>query len=121
MNTTLLLPLTASSRSGPTSPVPLSDVPEVRLALRLVDRQAKKSQTRPQPLARALLQVVEKHRAVWSTPVASPAVSAPAPTTAPTRPFHLVVPALEATPSNNDDRRAGHPILRVGSLRRETK
>ena len=122
MNTTL--PLPTISRSGPTSSVPLTDVPEIRLELRLVDRQAKKkSRTRPQPLTRALQQVVARHRAVWSTPAESPAVVATAPSTTATSatgPFHLVVPALEVAPAKNESRRAGHPILRVGATRRET-
>jgi hypothetical protein len=118
MNTTLLLPLTASPKSGPTSPVPLSDVPDVRLELRLIGRSARKRQTRHQPLARALQQVVEKHRTDWSTPAATPVVAVPTPT--PSRPFHLVVPALDVAPASNDTRRAAHPILRAGSKHRET-
>jgi hypothetical protein len=121
MNTTLLMSLPTSSKSGPTTHVPLSDVPEVRLELRLVDRPAKRSAIRPQPLARALRQVVARHRAVWSAPAPAPAVAATPPMSVPSQPFHLVVPALDVAPPKNDDRRTGHPILRVGSMRRETK
>lgn len=121
MNTTLPMSLPTSSKSGPTTAVPLSEVPQIRLELRLVDRPVKKSQARPQPLARALKQVVARHRAVWSAPTAAPAVAATVPASLPSQPLHLVVPALDAAPQKNDGPRTGHPILRVGSMRRETK